>query len=41
MLGDCHIDAAKYPKAAEYVGRIWERPSFAKLIAQEKAALAA
>jgi len=41
MLGDCHIDPAKHPKAAAYVGRIWERPSFATLIAQEKAALAA
>ena len=40
-LGDCQIDAARHPKAKAYVSRIWERPAFAKLIAQEKAALAA
>ncbi|WP_309606745.1 glutathione S-transferase family protein [Phenylobacterium sp.] len=39
-LGDCHIEAAKHPKAAAYVARIWQRPSFAPLIAAEKAALA-
>jgi glutathione S-transferase len=41
MHGDCHMDAKSHPKAHAYVSRIWERPSFAKLIAQEKAALAA
>ncbi|HEY0435116.1 MAG TPA: glutathione S-transferase family protein [Phenylobacterium sp.] len=41
MHGDCHMDAARHPKAYAYVSKIWERPSFAKLIAQEKAALAA
>ena len=41
MHGDCHINAKSHPKAHAYVSRIWERPSFAKLIAQEKAMLAA
>jgi glutathione S-transferase len=41
MHGDCHIEAKNHPKAHAYVSRIWERPSFAKLIAQEKAMLAA
>jgi glutathione S-transferase len=41
MHGDCHMDAKSHPKAHAYVSRIWERPSFAKLIAQEKAMLAA
>ena len=41
MHGDCNMDAARHPKAHAYVSRIWERPSFAKLIAQEKAMLAA
>jgi glutathione S-transferase len=40
-LGGCSIEANRHPKAAAYVGKIWERPSFAKLIAQEKAQLAA
>jgi len=39
--GDCHMDAGKHPKAHAYVSRIWERPSFAKLLAGEKAMLAA
>ena len=37
----CPIDASTHPKAAAYVAKILERPSFAKLIAQEKQALAA
>ncbi|MFL5298630.1 MAG: glutathione S-transferase family protein [Phenylobacterium sp.] len=41
MHGDCPMDAGRHPKAHAYVSKIWERPSFAKLIAQEKAALAA
>ena len=41
MHGECHIDAGKHPKAHAYVSRIWERPAFAKLIEQEKKALAA
>jgi len=40
-LGDCHMDAKAHPKAHAYVSKIWERPAFAKLIAQEKAMLAA
>jgi glutathione S-transferase len=40
-LADCSVDAAAYPRAAAYVAKICERPSFAKLIAQEKAQLAA
>jgi glutathione S-transferase len=39
--GDCHMDAARHPKAHAYVSRIWERPAFAKLIAEERAMLAA
>ena len=39
--GGCPVQAANHPKAAAYVAKIWERPAFAKLIAQEKAALAA
>jgi len=39
--GDCHMDAKSHPKAHAYVSRIWERPSFAKLLQQEKAMLAA
>jgi len=39
--GGCPVQAASHPKAAAYVAKIWERPAFAKLIAQEKAALAA
>jgi len=41
MHGDCHIEAKSHPKAHAYVSRIWERPSFAKLLQQEKAMLAA
>jgi glutathione S-transferase len=41
MHGDCPMDAKKHPKAHAYVHRIWERPSFAKVLAEEKAALAA
>ena len=41
MHGDCHMDAKSHPKAHAYVSRIWERPSFAKLLEQEKAMLAA
>ena len=37
----CSVDDGSHPKSAAYVGRISERPAFAKLIAQEKAALAA
>jgi glutathione S-transferase len=40
-LGGCEVQAQQHPKVASYVARIWERPSFAKLIAQEKAQLAA
>jgi glutathione S-transferase len=40
-LGGCEVRAQQHPKAAAYVAKIWERPSFAKLIAQEKAQLAA
>ncbi len=40
-LGGCEVQAQRHPKAAAYVAKIWERPSFAKLIAQEKAQLAA
>ena len=40
-LGDCPMNAGKHPKAHAYVSRIWERPAFAKLLAAEKAALAA
>lgn len=39
--GACQMDAKAHPKAHAYVSKIWERPAFAKLIAQEKAALAA
>ena len=41
MHGGCHMDAGQHPKAHAYVSKIWERPAFAKLIAQEKAMLAA
>lgn len=40
-LADCSVDAAAHPRSAAYVAKICERPSFAKLIAQEKAQLAA
>ena len=40
MHGDCHMDAKAHPKAHAYVSRIWERPSFAGLIAQESALVA-
>ncbi len=33
------IDAARWPKLARYVARVHERPSFAKLIAEDRAAL--
>jgi glutathione S-transferase len=32
----CPLDASTHPKAAAYITRILERPSFAKLIAEEK-----
>ena len=38
---DCPVNAAEHPKTAAYVAAISARPSFAKLIAQEKAFLAA
>ena len=41
MNGDCCMDSAKHPKTHAYVSRIWERPSFATLLAKEKAMLAA
>jgi len=41
MHGGCHMDAGQHPKAHAYVSKIWERPAFAKLIAAEKAMLAA
>lgn len=41
MHGDCAMDAKAHPKAHAYVSAIWARPSFAKLLAQEKAMLAA
>lgn len=40
-LGGCEVETQQHPKAAAYVAKICERPSFAKLIAQEKAQLAA
>lgn len=40
-LADCSVDGGSHPRTAAYVAKICERPSFAKLIAQEKAALAA
>jgi glutathione S-transferase len=39
--GSCPIDATSHPKSAAYVAKISERPSFARLIAEEKAQLAA
>lgn len=41
MHGDCPMDAKAHPKAHAYVSRIWERPSFARLLEQEKAMMAA
>jgi glutathione S-transferase len=41
MHGDCCMDATTHPKAHAYVSRIWERPSFAALLAKEKAMMAA
>ena len=38
---DCSVNPQSYPRSAAYVAAISARPSFAKLIAQEKAALAA
>jgi glutathione S-transferase len=40
-LADCSVSGAAHPRSAAYVAKISERPSFAKLIAQEKAQLAA
>ena len=40
-LADCLVDSGAYPKAAAYVAKIAERPTFAKLIAREKAQLSA
>ena len=40
-LGDCHMDAGKHPKTHAYVSKIWARPAFAKILAEEKAQLAA
>jgi Glutathione S-transferase len=39
--GGCPVDATAHPKAAAYVAKICERRSFATLIAEEKAQLAA
>ena len=41
MFGDCHMDAKTHPKAHAYVSGIWERPSFAKLLEQDRAFMAA
>jgi glutathione S-transferase len=41
MHCDCPVDAKTHPRAFDYVSRIWKRPSFAKLLEQEKAMLAA
>jgi glutathione S-transferase len=41
MHGECHMDVKSHPKAHAYVSRIWERPAFAKLLEEEKKALAA
>jgi glutathione S-transferase len=38
---DCSVNDGTHPRAAAYVAQISARPAFAKLIAQEKAALAA
>ncbi len=40
-LADCSVDGGAHPKAAAYVAKIAERPAIAKLIAQERAQLAA
>ncbi|MDB5425217.1 MAG: glutathione S-transferase [Phenylobacterium sp.] len=40
-LASCAVDDGTHPKSAAYVANICERPSFARLIAQEKAQLAA
>jgi glutathione S-transferase len=40
-LGGCSVDGAAHPQSAAYVAKIIGRRSFATLIAQEKAALAA
>ena len=40
-LADCSVDGGSHPRSAAYVAKISERPAFAKLIAQEKAQLAA
>lgn len=39
--GGCSVNDGTHPKSAAYVAAISARPAFAKLIAQEKAALAA
>jgi glutathione S-transferase len=38
---DCSVNDGTHPRSAAYVAQISARPAFAKLIAQEKAALAA
>ena len=38
-LAGASIDAARWPKLARYVARVHERPSFAALIAEDRAAL--
>ena len=40
-LADCSVDGGSHPRSAAYVAKISERPAFAKLIAQERAQLAA
>ena len=40
-LADCSVSQAAHPRSAAYVAAICERPAFAKLIAAEKAQLAA
>ena len=41
MHGGCPMDPEAHPRAHAYVSRIWARPSFARLLAQEKAMMAA
>ena len=38
-LAGASIDAARWPKLARYIARVHERPSFAALIAEDRAAL--
>lgn len=40
-LGACAVDATRHPKSAAYLEKILARPSFARLLEKEKAALAA